>query len=172
MPELRTRMLWTLAAVALLLSSCSCSRSAEAAGAIEQPVHFSHKVHVVDEEMECSDCHDGVNTVRAGMPDTNECFQCHRAGETDHPDEEVIVGYGRRKEEIPWQQVNRNAGHVYFSHRVHTTLAEIACEECHGAVAELDVPTPRPTAALHSMKACMNCHTARGATNECVVCHQ
>lgn len=146
---------------------CAPHRSAP----IEQPLAFSHATHVTGEELRCKDCHDAETAVRAGFPDIKYCHECHSQPEGDHPDEPKVREYYEAKKQIPWIQVNRNEGHVYFSHRVHVTLAEMECEDCHGDVASLTEPLPRPVPELHSMEACMECHEERGASQECITCH-
>jgi hypothetical protein len=62
-------------------------------------------------------------------------------------------------------------GHVYFSHRVHTTVGGMECEDCHGPVEEWEEPPTRPNPALLSMHACITCHEDEGATIDCLACH-
>lgn len=71
-----------------------------------------------------------------------------------------------------WIQVTRNPGHVYFSHAAHVSVAEIACETCHGDVSQWREPPREPVAKLTSMSECMSCHRERGASNSCETCHQ
>lgn len=138
-----------------------------------QPIAFSHAIHVQGQELECRDCHEDAWTKPyAGFPSTRSCADCHREAEGDHPDEPKVREYAKRQEEIPWVQVNRNPGHVYFSHRAHVTFAEMSCESCHGDVASRDEPITIPTEELHSMDHCMDCHREREASLECMACHK
>lgn len=141
---------------------------------IEQPLAFNHAVHIEEEEMECLDCHAGAAEERwAGLPDIRECYDCHQEDQGDNAEEEDKVRqYAKRKQQIPFLQVNRNLGHVYFSHRMHVTVAEMECDSCHPGVAEMERPHAVPTSDLLSMRACMDCHAEEGATLECIACHQ
>ena len=99
-------------------------------------------------------------------------MDCHKRAKGEHPDEPKLREYAKRGEEIPFAQVNRYPGHVYFSHRVHVKLAGMECEECHGDVANLAEPVSQPIASSASMADCMDCHRERGASNECLACHK
>lgn len=140
---------------------------------VAQPMAFEHRVHVEDEELECTECHHGAEDgVHAGLPDIRECQECHRRAKGEHPDEPAVRVYAKKGEQIPFVQVNRNPGHVYFSHRAHVKLAGMECQECHGDVVSLGAAINVPVAALTSMGACMACHEERGASNECAGCHR
>ena len=140
---------------------------------VAQPVRFSHATHVDGEGLECLECHAGAETQPwAGLPDIRDCYECHKSPQGDDPDEEKVRDYARQKRQIPFVPVTRNAGHVYFSHRMHVVIGEMECDSCHPGIAEDDGAPRLPNPDLLSMKACMDCHDERGATNECVVCHK
>lgn len=139
---------------------------------IVQPMDFSHATHVVGEEMRCKDCHEAETAVRAGMPPLESCADCHKKPAGKHPDEPKVREYRKAKLEVPWVQVNRNVGHVYFSHRVHVALAELECKDCHGNVEEWTAPPPHPNPELLSMDACISCHETEEASLECAACHK
>ncbi len=139
---------------------------------IIQPVAFSHATHIVKEELECRDCHEGEETVKAGFASIKECYQCHEEPQGKHPDEEKVIAYGEKGHQIPFIQVNRNVGHVYFSHRAHVRFGEMKCEDCHGDMKTVKTPVSVPTPSLHSMGACIDCHRKRGASLECASCHK
>lgn len=140
---------------------------------VVQPIAFNHAVHVEGEEMGCVDCHDAHQSARAGIADIRSCNECHKDPQGDPPsaEEEKVREYAKAKKQIPWVQVNKNAGHVYFSHRAHVTFARMTCEECHGDVGSMTEPVTVPTPDLHSMAACIKCHESRGATTDCLACH-
>ena len=167
------RIAITLGVVGVVAGAGWMLTRASAPPPIEQPIAFSHKVHVQGEELECRDCHEGARTsAHAGYPDLRNCVECHREAEGDHPDEPKIREFAKKGTQIPWVPVNRNAGHVYFSHRAHVIFAEMECAECHGKVEELDEPPTHPRPELHSMDACVDCHRQREASLECAACHQ
>lgn len=141
----------------------------------EQPMQFDHAVHTAKQGMECTECHPGATTrAEAGLPSIAFCLGCHMRPQGDPPTEaeQQVRVVGAAGGPFRWVQVTRNDGHVYFSHRAHTTFAEMPCADCHGAVEEW-TETPRaPNAELISMDACMDCHRERGVSNECKVCHR
>lgn len=139
---------------------------------VEQPLAFSHATHVKGEEIRCKDCHEGEDRAQAGFPPVKSCGDCHSEPEGEHPDEPKVREYLKEKREIPWVAVTRNAGHVYFSHRVHVRLAGLGCEDCHGLVEDWTEPPRFPVPNLVSMDACIDCHEEKGATLDCQACHQ
>ena len=110
-------------ALGVLSSSMSLPSWLKRPSPVEQPLAFSHVTHVQEEELDCKDCHAAEEAVHAGYPTIGYCHDCHSEPEGEHPDEPKVREYKKLKQEIPWVPVNRNVGHVYFSHRVHVSLA-------------------------------------------------
>lgn len=161
-----------LSAATFLVVGLAVARACEGPAAVVQPVAFDHSLHVGDVQLECAACHGSAGTNRhAGLPSIRVCAQCH-SGPSDRPELAKVSWYAARGEQIPFVQVNRYPGHVYFSHRVHVSLAEMSCGECHVDVARMPRPYSRPDASMQSMEDCMSCHTQYGATLECLACHQ
>jgi len=69
--------------------------------------------------------------------------------------------------EIRWNRVYALPDFVRFVHKPHI-WAGVQCQECHGPVETMDRVVP-----VHeiNMGFCVDCHTKRGATQECFVCH-
>jgi c(7)-type cytochrome triheme protein len=140
---------------------------------VAQPLAINHALHIAKEKMECTECHREAKTsIYAGLPDIKECYQCHKEPLGEHPDEPKVREFAKKKQQLPFVQVNRNVGHVYFSHRVHVTLAEMQCQDCHGDLTIIEGPVSLANPSLHSMGACMSCHQEKGASLECVACHK
>jgi c(7)-type cytochrome triheme protein len=145
----------------------------------DQPIAFDHSVHVAVEldgaPLECTACHPGAERgAHAGLPALASCLRCHMRPQGDPPSEaerEVRVAAAAGGP-FRWIQVTRNPGHVYFSHRAHTTGAEMACADCHGDVAQWREPPTFPDPDLTSMDRCLDCHRERGASTDCGTCHQ
>jgi c(7)-type cytochrome triheme protein len=97
---------------------------------------------------------------------------CHTDAQGRHPDEPKIREYAGRSEAIPWVQVNRVVGHVYFSHAAHVVYAKMECAECHGEMKDKTEPVTTPQVAHLDMTRCMACHEERGASNDCLRCHK
>lgn len=144
----------------------------EAPPPVVQPMPFDHRRHVVDEELACVDCHGGVEKgAAAGFPSVKKCLLCHDEEEEGSP-AAAIAEHAARGEEIPWIQVDRVVGHVYFSHAMHVKVGGMECSECHGDVATRTEPVTAPLVAHLDMETCMGCHESRGASNDCLACHK
>ncbi len=65
-----------------------------------QPIHYSHKIHAGDNEIECKYCHSSARVSKtAGIPSLNLCMNCHESiyeytGGPDGPSQEDLAnGY-------------------------------------------------------------------------------
>ena len=177
----------TTGAMALFFWSCG------GVGGVKQPIRFPHKKHIA-QGLPCNTCHTRVETdVVAGRPPIAVCMGCHGAMESENPEIKKVKAYGQKNLEIPWQRVWRLPGHVFFTHRVHVSVAKIQCQTCHGPMETLDQPPRRPLKTL-SMDDCIDCHTKSGSqvkvkapketaahgetvsvrqwANNCIVCHR
>jgi len=56
---------------------------------------------------------------------------------------------------IEWVRIHNLPDHVYFNHAQHVTVGELECQQCHGAVEEMDVMSQHSPL---SMGWCINCH--------------
>ena len=137
--------------------------------AIEQPIAFNHKKHI-DAGLECIDCHRYYKTQsNSGRPTLQICMDCH-SGPSKNPEEQKIGNFAEQKTEIPWNRIYRMPDHVRFSHRLHTQIAKINCEKCHGNMAEQTKPPPRPLVS-QTMQFCIDCHEETHANVDCLACH-
>jgi hypothetical protein len=134
----------------------------------EQPIPFSHKVHAGTNKIPCLYCHSAAERSRhATVPATNVCMNCHTVVATDKPNIQKLAAMNDAKQSVPWVKVHRLPDHVYFPHRWHVAK-EIACQECHGPVENMEVV--KQVAQL-KMGWCITCHRQEGATQECSACH-
>lgn len=161
-------------AVIIALIGFGCGSGAEP----EQPMEFSHAVHVGKHVIDCERCHPGAKTAAAaGLPSLSICLSCHmkaqmEEGEEPSELEQKVRDIAAKGGPFRWVQVTRNDGHVYFSHRAHTRFAQMECVDCHGKVEEWAEAPTQPTPDLVDMGACMSCHREQDASNECKVCHR
>ncbi len=126
----------------------------------DQPVKFSHKVHVGENGIDCMYCHTTVEQGKsAGIPATNLCMNCHiliREGTNSGKFEIAkVVNASETGQSIEWTRIHNLPDHVFFSHAVHVGSAQIDCATCHGPVEEMDIM--RQNSDL-SMGWCINCH--------------
>ena len=142
------------------------------AAPVDQPIAFNHRVHLEAGGLECVDCHaHALDGVRATIPELEVCAACHSEPQGGSAAEAEVVEHVRAVTPIGWVQVHWVPDHVYFSHRRHAALGEIACEVCHGKVRERVLPFTRP-AVRPQMSWCIACHERTEARNDCVACHR
>ena len=126
----------------------------------DQPVKFSHVVHVTDNRIECGYCHHTAEYSRsAGIPGSQVCWNCHsivREGTHSgrHQINMVVESY-EGGAPIEWIRIHNLQDHVFFHHAQHVQVAGIDCATCHGAIKEMD--RVRQVSDL-SMGWCVNCH--------------
>lgn len=137
-----------------------------------QPLLFNHKIHIVNEDMDCTSCHSQVSKhARATLPGVKTCKKCHSRVITDTELESELLAYLSEEAEIPWERIYEVPDHVYFSHRRHVTLGNVQCESCHGNMQGLEEPPRYPLVAI-TMDNCMRCHEEHQITNDCLACHR
>jgi hypothetical protein len=168
-------MLRLLPAVWILLLTPSCSPSISA----DQPIAFEHKVHVAEEEIPCTDCHQGAeDSTHATIPVGEVCLDCHEEAIGEGAEEARLVAMLLEEEPIPWIRVHKLEEHVRFSHRRHVLGGQILCERCHGEVSERKLPFSRPFISFNTelgMERCIACHLESGnprASIDCALCHR
>ena len=139
---------------------------------IEQPINFSHKLHVTNNNISCEYCHSGVrDSANAGIPPVRTCVGCHSLvkGRTSEQQAEIgkILDYWNKKEPIPWKRVYDLPDFVHFSHKEHVK-AGFDCTNCHGDVTKTKHPIPVPLyeETPLSMGWCMSCHRDDHAIDE------
>jgi hypothetical protein len=90
MPALRRRWLpWLVLSVWLTVSACLSLR-----GAVREEPSFPHRVHVVDNKLDCSFCHVGsTSTDRPGMPPPELCAPCHDRFDPEKPPERRVAAF-------------------------------------------------------------------------------
>ncbi|HEX5133550.1 MAG TPA: cytochrome c3 family protein [Candidatus Krumholzibacteria bacterium] len=137
----------------------------------EQPIAFSHEIHVGKLNLQCLFCHDSADkSTFAGVPPVSRCMECHVAVKTETAGIQKLTEYWNNKEPVPWNRVHRIRirNYVYFSHKRHVAKG-VACEQCHGQLAAM--PQVRQVSSL-KMGWCVSCHTDNGAPTDCLICHR
>jgi len=138
---------------------------------VVQPVEFSHRVHAGVDAIPCQYCHAYARRSRnAGVPPMERCIGCHRqvpgAGLTV-PARQPWTETRQLPFQVAWNRVYALPDFVRFNHRPHVRVG-VACQECHGPVETMDRIEP---VAEIDMGFCITCHTQRGASRDCSVCH-
>lgn len=134
----------------------------------EQPLPYSHKLHVGQLKLECKQCHqEDEDGFLMSFPATETCMACHQAIKTESPDIQKLAAFAEKGEKVPWVQIYRVPDFVWFAHASHTEVG-VECGVCHGPVAErTQMFKEKPT----NMVSCMKCHAEHGAPNDCDLCH-
>lgn len=137
----------------------------------DQPINYSHEIHVGKLNLECLFCHETADkSTFAGVPSVSKCMSCHVAVKTDSPEIQKLTKYWNDKEPVPWNRVHRIRirNHVYFSHKRHVK-AGVQCEQCHGQLAAM--AKVRQVSSL-KMGWCVSCHRENQAPTDCTICHR
>ncbi len=141
-------------------------------GHVQQPVEFNHQKHVKDVGLECSACHEYYTTSEhSGLPSLATCAGCHAEAITKSPEEGRLVKLIGSDPQPAFRKLFRLPDHVYYSHRRHVVAGGLACETCHGAIAETTSPPASPLRRI-TMNTCINCHVERGVKTDCTNCHR
>lgn len=142
------------------------------AGATEgpvQPIPFSHKQHAGALKLDCRSCHAAPDPGdRMTYPTEAQCMTCHAVVKKESPHIQKLSAAAAEHKSIDWVRIYRLPSFVFWSHKSHLD-AGASCDECHGPVAERErLWLEKPI----SMKACMDCHRSREASNDCTYCHE
>lgn len=156
-----------------------------------QPIHFSHRIHAGDNQIECKFCHSSARVSKtSGIPSLNVCMNCHKSisevaestateeysksfydGEIAKLYEAVgwdveSQSYTGETEPVKWVRIHNLPDFAYFNHSQHVEVGGIACQTCHGPVEEMEIMYQN---APLTMGWCVNCHqetNVRTAGNE------
>ncbi len=139
------------------------------AAAPTQPLPYSHKTHLAL-GLKCGDCHTNPDPGdRMEFPDTAKCMACHSTIAKDKPAIQKLAEFAKTKQPIPWVRVYAVSAAVYWNHRSHLD-AQVKCEACHGAVAQMDVMAN--VTNVTTMAGCVDCHKQSKAGTGCAFCHE
>ena len=146
-----------------------------------QPIHYSHKIHSGDNQIECQYCHSSAKKSKhSGIPSLNVCMNCHENIADYNGEEDLEKGYTKdfytneiKKlykavgwdensqsytgdvEPVKWVRIHNLPDFVYFNHAQHVTVAGIDCQKCHGPVEEMEILYQHSPL---TMGWCINCH--------------
>jgi len=145
-----------------------------------QPIHYSHKIHAGDNQIDCKYCHSSARVSKhSGIPSLNICMNCHKsigevAPETataeyskEFYDGEIqklykAVGWNEAEQKytgetsaVKWVRIHNLPDFAYFNHSQHVTVAGVECQTCHGPIEEMEIVYQY---APLTMGWCINCH--------------
>ena len=143
----------------------------------EQPIQFTHKLHV-GLGVQCLYCHPGaLRGPSPGLPTQSKCWGCHQqiAKTNTSPKLAVLKDYVLNNKQIEWVPVAQVPDFVHFTHRPHIA-AGLNCETCHGDLSKMDIyENPQ----VINMGWCLNCHKQKAGDDaekltkltDCGTCH-
>ena len=133
-----------------------------------QPIAFSHAHHAGQYQIECQFCHAYARRSSvAGIPSVERCVGCHLNILSERPEIQKILEYWEKKEPIPWIRVHNLPDYVRFTHKAHVRVG-LDCSNCHGDLTRMEIAQKvKPL----TMGWCLDCHTERGASRDCLACH-
>lgn len=134
----------------------------------QQPVNYSHVVHVKQNGIECQYCHSGVTkSSYATMPPLELCMGCHNIIKSESEEIKKLAKAWNGKEPIEWVPVHNLPEHANFNHQRHIK-AGVGCQNCHGQVQNMEVVE---RASGLKMGFCVSCHRDQGVSIDCGICH-
>jgi hypothetical protein len=138
---------------------------------VDQPIPFNHRIHTVDNDMACTECHAFYQKEAfSGFPDRDTCAFCHEEPQGESAAELALVELLKSGAPLDWKPLFRQPPHVFYSHRRHVQAAEIECQSCHGDIGQSEAP-PRRVRRLE-MDDCIGCHQEEDAAFDCTACHR
>ena len=121
----------------------------------EQPIPYSHRLHVGELGLDCRYCHSQVeNQGHSNIPSSEICMNCHSQIKTDSPYIKKIKESYESGVPIEWVKVHMLPDYAYFNHSRHVNSG-VSCVSCHGRVDQMEVV--RQVEPL-SMAWCLECH--------------
>jgi hypothetical protein len=122
----------------------------------EQGLKFGHGLHIVENEMGCTDCHLNVPSDvddKMSIPNHDVCSDCH---DVDDVDECVTCHVDPNDPMIGKNRVTLTS----FYHKRHIE-SDLQCEKCHGVVGNAEY-----TPLFPNNLECVMCHSANFVTPE------
>ncbi len=145
-----------------------------------QPIHYSHRIHAGDNEIDCKYCHSSARSSKtSGIPSLNVCMNCHKSipevaestateeYSKEFYDKEIAklydaVGWDNENQQytgetkpVKWVRIHNLPDFAYFNHSQHVTVGQIACQKCHGPIEEMEIVHQE---APLTMGWCIDCH--------------
>ena len=121
----------------------------------QQPIPFSHELHVSGNGIDCRYCHLSVETAAfAGIPSTRTCMNCHTQIATSSQALEPLRASATSGAPLQWTRVHDLPDFAYFDHSIHVKKG-VGCSTCHGRIDQM--PVVQQEASLQ-MEWCLDCH--------------
>ena len=105
----------------------------------EQPIAFSHELHVGTQKIQCQYCHNQVErSTASNIPALSTCMNCHQqvTGTKDKEGVQKLRDAYADGKSIEWVRVHMLPDHVMFNHQAHVQKG-VSCQTCHGEVEKM-----------------------------------
>ena len=149
---------------------------------VEQPINFSHNLHVEQNGINCMYCHTYARRSKvSGIPPTSKCMGCHTVIGTDRPEIQKLTAMWEKGESPQWKKVHDLPDFVHFTHQRHlkkflfdnkelgVERVDEVCGQCHG---EIKKQTVAKKSKPLTMGFCVSCHQANNGPGDCAKCHK
>lgn len=129
-------------------------------------IKFSHKFHVKDSGISCTDCHSGATTSKFA---SDKLSAKHENCQTCHEEQvEKNCTYCHSSDDVSTYVFEKPARELTFSHEFHIADQKIECQTCHK---DVESSEQLESMKLPAMTTCNTCHNDLKATNACETCH-
>ncbi len=132
---------------------------------------FNHKLHVVENEIGCDECHKMDDNGKMQNPDMDKCSDCHDIGDVDNPTKDCLMCHTVKSAKNDYE-VEYTVGpkpksyeDLIFTHEPHE---DYKCSVCHKG---LDNTKSLQKISWPRMDVCKKCHDGDTAPISCDTCH-
>ncbi|MDK9699851.1 MAG: hypothetical protein OEM52_06900 [bacterium] len=144
---------------------------------------FTHKLHVEDNGMKCTDCHGKAVEVKPGVrmnPGHAQCIECHDVQEKNecakcHTSAGIPSGFGKPASHLSfdWKQMHGTEAAMKVT-ECNVCHEPKSCDECHNGSKLTNSPHPVGFRFNHAVDAafggrCLSCHETKA---KCTDCHR
>lgn len=151
----------------LALTVMGSSRQVDQSKEQRRTVKFSHRFHVREAGVVCTDCHGAAQTSKLA---TDNLFATHDNCQSCHEEQmsSKCAFCHTSEDQSTYKATELAKRDLIFSHELHVSGQKVECEKCHTGVdqAEAEVSVQIP-----GMPTCNTCHNDVKASNACEGCH-
>ncbi|MGC4030878.1 MAG: cytochrome c3 family protein [Tepidisphaeraceae bacterium] len=123
----------------------------------EQPVPYSHALHVGQLGLDCRYCHTTVDQAAfAAIPPVQTCMNCHTNVKKESPKLQPVRDAWTTGKPMNWVTVHDLPDFAFFNHSAHVNKG-VSCVECHGRIDHMGEEGVFQAKNL-SMGWCLDCH--------------
>jgi hypothetical protein len=123
----------------------------------EQPIPYSHELHVNQLGIDCRYCHNSVDKASySALPAAATCMNCHHGIHTESERLKPLHASFQSGLPVEWVKVHDLPDYAFFNHSAHVNKG-VSCVSCHGRVDRMGPEGVVQKEPL-SMGWCLKCH--------------